>query len=144
MEGQDWKNCPENVFEVYTYSGNKILSYYPVGLYFPAEKVWFSIEQNKGQKTSCPGKPSMGTGFEKSEYWKDCQSAVFQMIVKGKKAGAEIQNGDIVFLYSSYKHRYVRIEREGTPVLSNCPNINKELKDSFDECYNEVLQLTIG
>ena len=142
MEGQDWQNCPENVFEVYnTFSRTKIFSHYPIGLYFPVEKVWFSIEQSKGKKTSCPGKPSMETGFEKSVYWKDCSSAVFQMMAKGRKAGDEIQNGDIVFLYSYYNHRYVRIEKEGTPVLSNCPDINQEY--SFDECYNEVLRLTI-
>ena len=141
MEGHDWQNCPENVFEIYNSFGNThILSHYPVGLYFPEEKVWFSMEGGKGRKTSCPGKPNLQTGFEKSEHWKNCHTAIFQMIAKGRKPGDRIENGDAVFLYCTTIGRYVRIESTGTPILSDCPRVSK---NPFDDCYNEVLQLTI-
>lgn len=144
MEGNDWDNCGDNVFQVYHPSGpGTILVGDLVGLYYPADQKWFSMYQHKGHKQPCPGTPNIFTGFENADLWKGCGAEIFQIFAMGKHPGQVIENHDIITLYFTAANQYVRLDysSEGYPDTSECPIQNPN--NFYDVCQYEVLEITV-
>ena len=77
MEGDDWKTCGGEVFQIYRAAGaGNVKVGDAVGLYAGGDK-WFSLSGGKGGKSGCPGAPTIKYGFATRQKWYDCMDEVF-------------------------------------------------------------------
>ena len=113
FDGTNKNKCWGEVFKLYRAAGPGYIHVGDfVGLYIPRVLQWFSLFQNYGHKGSCPGIPSLHTGFQSAAFWQKCAAEVFQIYAKGKPNGAIITDQDTLMFYVPFAHTFVQFRRD--------------------------------
>ena len=120
-----------------------------VGLYYPEEGNWFAVTNGVGQKSSCPGAPTMNDGFSSYGKWVECGDSAFQVYAKGKVTGEKITDKDILAFYHPGLTEKTYVEFLSNSIgTSTClrdaaNNIRPPPSSAYDNCVDNTVQLTI-
>ena len=141
MEGDDWKTCGGEVFQIYRAAGaGNVQVGDAVGLYL-RDNQWFSLHAGKGHKDPCPGAPTIKYGFATRQKWYDCFGEVFQIYAHRKYYGDTIQDQDDIALYYVKDKKWVSFKGSITH-LHPCPGETRPPPpDRYDVCFGEVAKL---
>ena len=118
-----------------------------MGLYYPRERLWFSLFENYGRKLPCPGLPTQQFGFYHPDSWKHCGAEVFQIYAKGKGIGAVITDQDTLNFYFPVAHTYVQFRNDKILTSKCLLNFSSQQRPpnnhAVDVCYLEAVEITI-
>ena len=142
--------CRGEVFEIYRRLGaGVILTGDFVGLYYREEGNWFAVTNGVGQKSDCPGEPTIINGFSHYSKWPECGDSAFQIYAKGKPLGAIITDKDTLAIFHPglTEKTYVEFLSE-TIGTSTClwdasDYVRPPPNSAFDECVDNTVVLTI-
>ena len=143
MEGSDWTTCWGEVFQIYRKSGPGALRVGDiVGIYYPREGNWLSLNLGFGHKHPCPGHPSHAHGFSGPEKWTKCWGEVFEIYARGKGMGATISSHDHVTIFYRQDRKWVGLVGDHHVDLRTCPGSVCPPPDHiYDKCWGEIFEL---
>ena len=141
--------CAAARFKMFKSRPGPILTGDFIGLHYSyGRPSWFSLKNNVGQKSVCPGTPSV-FGFKTCPLWHTCQTEVFQIYAKGKGLGARITNKDIVALYhpgvtaSGFVQFLSSKVRLSQCLLQKSGNCRPPSVSAFHRCKADTVQINI-
>jgi hypothetical protein len=141
--------CAAARFKMFKSRPGPILTGDFIGLHYSyGRPSWFSLKNCVGQKSVCPGTPSV-FGFKTCPLWHTCQTEVFQIYAKGKGLGARITNKDIVALYhpgvtaSGFVQFLSSKVRLSQCLLQKSGNCRPPSVSAFHRCKADTVQINI-
>ena len=148
FEGNERRRCYGEVFRIYRARGpGHIVNGDFVGIYYVAQRTWFSMYRGKGGKSSCPGIATAAHGFADLSKWFLCGAEVFQIFAKGKQMGERITDQDDVALYTPCALQTVHFTQPRmtfSKCMMKATNHAFPINDAaFDKCPFESVEITI-
>ena len=144
MEGDDWKNCGGEVFQIYRAAGaGNVKVGDTVGLY-TGDGKWFSTWGIPAGKSVCPGTPTIKYGFAARDKWYGCAGEVFQIYARRKHYRETIQDHDDIALYYVREKKWVSFVETNLNLNTCLGEIRPPPPDRYDECFGNVAELWVG
>ena len=143
MEGDNWRNCYGEVFQIYHTSGpGDVLVGDLVGIYYPREQGWwFSMAGGRGHKANCPGLPNSEHGFANELLWYRCCGEVFLIYARGKAIGTPILEHDDITLLFLQPQQWVSFVND-VPDSRTCSGTDyPPPPNKYDVCWGEIFEI---